>query len=418
MHSSNYTPLQNLSNNIADLVNDSARWHFNVISLQLNTLENFTEFDSDAPQYIKSLGFSSINKLMSNINDKAYIQGKVIFPSVSYKIDQKNTIAFSMGLRANGIYGVSHDNVGQFFSSDNSSNVSLNNEWLTGIVQAWTEYGLSYARKIKTTDKYAISAGVTLKLIQSGGSGYVEFSDLNATIKDETIQNFSVNLTYGVNSELYNISDDGKITFRGSTGLGVDIGISYIRKSNQAYKPYLYKLAFSANDIGGINNKSRKNVTRYKISITDVPYSRFNNIQTLDALIDSIETSVDIEKTSSKSFKQNLPIHYNLYFDYCFKPNWYINTVFSYKVNNYKNLIDKLSKDITSLTITPRYEKKKWGVYVPITHHSNLGFFGGLSARWKFIFLGSCVSFSNFINQETDKTEFYFGIDIPIGKVQ
>ncbi len=416
IHSSNYCPLQNLSNNVAGLVDDSSRWHVNIVSLQLDALKNLDHFESDAPNYIKKLGFSSINNLMSNINSQAYIQGKVLFPSISFKINDKNALAFSINIRANGLYGVSHSNVGKFFSTENATNSQLENEWLSGIVQSWTEYGLSYARKIIDNEKYTLSGGITLKLIQSGGSGYVELNNLSTIIENEMVKKFNVNITYGINKALYTITDDGKVKFNGSKGLGGDISFSYTKKSHTPNQIYKYKLALAINDIGNIRNKSNKNVNQYKVSISDTPYSRFNNIKTFSALVDSIEASVHIQKISSTKFKQDLPIRYNLMFDYCFYKNWFLNTVFTYKQNNYKKLVKNIGKDITSITLTPRYEKVKWGVYLPIAYHSTLGLYTGLSARWKFIFMGSSMNLSNIFEDKASKTEFYFGVDIPIGR--
>ncbi|WP_282037698.1 DUF5723 family protein [Saccharicrinis aurantiacus] len=416
IHSSNYFPLQNLANNVADLVLDSNKMHINAVSAHIYLQNQMLENESDAAQLIKKIGFSTMNSLMTSIESDTYVHGRILLPSVSYKLNEKNAFALSTSIRALGYFAASHKDVTKLFSEANYDQKmnGLADESLNGVVLTWTELNVSYSRLLIKNDQYSISGGITLKLIQSGGNGYVSLNGINLDYNDDKINNFDVDVNYALNDLIYEIGEDGKIKFDGDYAMGADIAFSFVKKDDRKTTPYHYKLGVAINDIGGLENRSSAMRSQYHVSIKDMPYERFNGITTVDQLVDSLNKSVEIYKNEKEGFSLDIPTRFNFYGDYCFTSKLYINASLSLSRNPYKTLLNVKYSNLFDSSITPRYETDTWGFFLPLGFHNITGFTSGIALKWRYFYIGSTRLISNLFNYDPNKMEAYLGVNIPI----
>ncbi|TLX77495.1 hypothetical protein E9993_02335 [Labilibacter sediminis] len=419
IHTSNYFPLQNISNNPSGIVTDSAKWHVNIFSGQIIFVNDINAQQGDDYKKLANMGILSLDKLLTSTNNATVISGNILFPSVSYKWNHKNAISMHLDLRANGIFRSSHTNISDLFSDvktpDNLED--LKDENLKGVVNTWTEYNITYSRLLVENEKHILAGGITLKFLQGGGSGYFDMDGIDVSYDKDKIKHLEFDLTYAFNETLWDITEDGKIKFDGDEGFGANIGLSYFYKStNQPHKPYLFKAGLSVRDIGYIRHKSDRGNKTYHVSMDDVPYSRFQGVETIEAFIDSVRSSVDFKEIRNGSYNLGLPTTFLLNVDYCHTPKLFLNATLNYQPSVYKNVVKSFKANFFKMTLTPRFENRTWGFYLPLAHQNYLGFSAGLAARWKSIFMGSTTLVSNIFKDDPDFSQFYFGFNIPIGK--
>jgi hypothetical protein len=146
----------------------------------------------------------------------------------------------------------------------------------------------------------------------------------------------------------------------------------------------------------------------------DVPYSRFQGIETIEALKDSIEKSIDYKELKGGGFKTNLPLTIAGNVDYCIRPNLFVNSTIVLRPNYYNKLVNIVEQNIWRGNVTVRYEKRKWGVYLPLSYSNVLGWNLGLSGRYGNFFIGSSTMLGNIISSGNTQQVLYFGMSIPI----
>ena len=419
IHTSNYFPLQNIANNPSGIVTDSVKWHINILSGQVVFVSDINNEETEVYKRLANAGILSLDKLLATTDNATIITGKIIFPSVAYKFNHKNALSIHFDMRANGIYRASHANIAEIFDNVQTPDglEDLQNENLKGVVNTWTEYNLTYSRLLFENEKHVLAGGITLKLLQGGGSGYFDMDGIDVSYNKDQINHMEFDLTYAFNEALHEIAEDGKIKFDGDNGIGANIGFSYFYKDpNQPKKPYLFRAGLTINDIGSIKHSKNRGNKTYHFEMDDVPYSKFHNITSISALVDTLKNSVDFTETEGGSYSLSLPTTYTLNGDYCYKPTLFLNASFSYQPSVYNNIVKSFKADFFTMRLTPRFENKTWGFYLPLGYNNILGVNAGIAARWKYIFAGSGTLIGNLFKSDGNTNQVYFGLNIPIGK--
>nr|WP_319397406.1 DUF5723 family protein [uncultured Carboxylicivirga sp.] len=419
VHSSRYFPLQNIYTQPSDLVFSDYKWNINLFSPQISLVNNMVFNESDFIKTLGRVGFNDLKYFFASEQTLLLARGRILLPSVSYKINPKHSVAFSTNLRVDGIYRSSNDEITNLFKGYDDPDLleDMADEYFKSVVNQWMEYSFSWSGIIWHQGAHTISGGANIKYLVGGGSGYVDLDGIKVMYGKEKIDYFKVDVSYAINKNLRETIDDGKIDLFGDNGLGFDMGFTYRYKPEGSVNiPYKYKLGFLVGDWGYVKHKDDVRRSTFRVAIDDVPYSRFSGVESIEALVDSLQKSVSIEEINSKAYTMKLPTNFVLSGDYCFHPNWYVNGLLSYQPGFYHNLLSVVNRNIWKVNITPRFENKTWGAYLPITY-SSIASKVGLSLRWKYLFMGSSTFVSNLIKEEKGRGEFYFGFNIPIGKL-
>ncbi len=418
IHSSRYFPLQNIFTQPADLVRADSRWNVNVLSTSIALKENFVFNESDYWSLVGKVGFGDLKFFLGSDESALVALGNVMLPSLSYKINHRHAVALTLRLRVNGIYKSSNSDLLKLFTgiSNPSGLTNLTNEYFKSVVNQWMEYGLGWSGVLWEQDGKLLTGGVNLKYLVGGGSGYLNMDGINVEYSKSDINHFDVQVSYAYNKNLSETISEGKIDLFGDRGVGLDLGLSYSYKpEGRDDIPYKYKLGLSISDLGAVKHRKEVDRSSFAVNISDVSFEWFSHIQSVQALIDSLKNSVDLLVVNQDSYKMDLPITYTMMADYSLYRNWYIEGLLSYQPGFYRRVSDVIRSRIWSLAVTPRFENRSWGVYLPFCYNS-LSTDLGLALRWKFLFLGSRNMLSNMISNSSGNGEFYFGINIPIGK--
>lgn len=418
VHSSPYLPFVGVINQPAELTRDNAKWNINMLAINATFLNNQSFVSSNFFDAMAKFGYNDLKYWLGSEESLVYLNGRIMAPSITYKLNDKHSFGLTAGIRAEGIYNSSNDDFLKLFNGGSTTD-DLKDEHFNSLVNSWVEYGVIWSSTLLKTENHWLTGGVVLKVLNGSGSGYLDMDGIDIKYNDEGIEHFNMKFSYGFNESLGKTIDGGDIIERsGDMGIGLDLGLSYSHLPDHLMGvkgvPYKVKYGFVVSDIGNITHSETQNQASYQVQMNDVPYSRFNGITTLEALKDSIEKSVDFVKNEKGSFKTKLPISIAGNIDYCVRPNWFINSTFVYKTKYYRDRMDVLKDDFWKANVTGRYETRKLGVYLPVSYSSILGWSMGISGRYRNFFIGSSTILSNLMERGTGHGLLYFGISIPI----
>ncbi len=424
INSSPYVPFVGITNQPAELTRHGAKWNINFLSANVGLLHNQSFAPNDIWDAMGKIGFGDLKYFLASEESLLFIKGRLMIPSITYKHNELHSFGVTVSVRADGVYNSSNDEILNIFRGIKNPEglQDIKDEYFRSLVNSWVEYGFVWSGTLFKDENKWLTGGAVLKLLQGSGAGYLEMDGIEVMFDKERIAYFDMNMSYGFNKSLDKTVDGGDIVeHSGDFGLGLDLGLTYSYLPDHLVGvkgiPYKYKLGFLIADIGYINHRDIKDQASYKVSMNDVPYSRFSGITSLEALKDSIEKSIDIEEVNGGSFKTNLPITLMATADYCFRPNWFVNTSLVYKPTYYSSLVKLVKTNLWSCNVTARYETRKLGIFLPVSYSSILGLDIGLSARYRNFFIGSSTALGNAIGIGNEQLIVHLGMSIPIGKL-
>lgn len=252
-----------------------------------------------------------------------------------------------------------------------------------GTASAWAELYASYARTIKDDGYSIMNAGVTIKYNRSLAGGYIKGKDVRY-IQDNDTSNLNGfiltngSLQYGYSSNIDNADSNQSVNkFLQPTysSISADIGIEYIFLSTEEIDeedPYTYKtkLGISIMDIGGdrfrYSRRSRFGNT-VKTGINDtILEAKFKPVKNMDDFNDSLAAIASPLSTLSGDFTIYKPTRLVINVDHRIRENFFINTELTLPLVSLAGKNYLYIKEINLLAVTPRWETKRFGAYMPV----------------------------------------------------
>lgn len=410
---SNYNGVVGVFSNPANVAQNNYKWDVNLFSIGVGVGNNNASFD------LKNIG--ELVKNDSLINQFIGTKGKssnallgvdLKALSVLISLDKKSGLALtSRGrfmINANELDGSlgkqiidGGDGDGITFPYTINSN---NNMRVTG--NAWSEVGLTYGRVLMDKGSHFIKAGLTAKYLAGVANAYVNVNKLKGTLTQNPVTDdvYLSNATGGLEIGTGGISledfDVAELTSFKSSGFGADLGVVYEFRpgygAGNETKGNKYKLrvGLSLQDIGSI--KYKKDLTNsggYNIDITGIEALNLNEVgdQPIDEIKDYLDSKPQyFTPTSSTgdSYKVSLPSLLNIDVDYHVTSGLYVNAGANINVvNTDKNFFN--SNYFNSFSVTPRFETKKLGVYLPLNYSELTSFNAGVALKLGPVYLGS-----------------------------
>ena len=258
-------------------------------------------------------------------------------------------------------------------------NYQDNNTW--DITQlAWAEIGLTYARKVYSSDYTLVAAGVTVKRLFGYAGLFLHTNNINYTvIDDSTFQIKNLKAEMGISMPLDYTTNQiaGSTSFRGG-GFGVDVGVTYTRLllpyrrqyfdrlCAQRYDDYLYRIGVALIDFGGITFKT--NAQKMAIDNRSSYWDQATriNFRSIDQIMDTLSYKFYGDTNTAmvaNKFTLWLPSALSVQFDYHFARNAFVNASLILPVPIAKATVHRPAE----LTITPRYEKRWLEVSMPVS---------------------------------------------------
>lgn len=255
-----------------------------------------------------------------------------------------------------------------------------------GAGAAWSELYASYTRTIIDDGYRIINAAVTVKYNRSLAGAYVIGSNINYVPDTDTSNANGFLLTagslqYGYSSNLDQVNsgnsfnDNRRALFQNArTSIGADVGIEYIfpstdEKDDDDYYAYKAKVGIAVMDIGGHrfghSSKSRAG-SAVKLGINDtILENKFRNVQDIDGFNDSLATIANNLVSLPGDFVVYAPTRLVINIDRRLQENIYLNAELTLPlIRLAKNTL--IIKDINLLTLTPRWENRTFGAYLPL----------------------------------------------------
>ncbi|HEX8461989.1 MAG TPA: DUF5723 family protein [Segetibacter sp.] len=416
----NYTGVNSVFFNPANIADSRYRFDFNLFSVSSNIGNDQASFS------LKNIGNSfntdSIsNKIFGQNADKSsgFVSTDFYGPSIMFNTGKKMAFAITTRARVMGnikdIDGKLVDKISKDISNDPSLpyTISTGNNMRFN-ANAWTEIGISAARVISDKGKHFFKAGASFKYLAGAGNAFINIGNLSGTIYEDRLKqdtylgNTTGQVATGFGGIRISDFEPEELTRMASTGFGADIGFVYeYRPNHENYKradgsgwqrnmnKYKWKVAFALLDIGSI--KYEKDLQRsggYNIDITGNERLYLSELDNVD--IDDYKNffnsrpqffTPDNTNTES-SYKVSLPTTLQLNVDYNLHSNLYINLASQFSLVNSTNKPYN-SSYYSTFTLTPRYEGRALGLYIPLSYNPLTNLNAGASVRFGPLFVGS-----------------------------
>ncbi|MDO1513071.1 DUF5723 family protein [Maribacter confluentis] len=358
-------------------------------------------------------GFAGLERYPLNDNE-IIVNAEVLGPSFMFSLNEKNSLAIYTRLRlASNFNNINGELFEGIYDGFPNSNFNFQQENLDFTTHAWAEIGGTYGRVLFNNTNNLFKGGITLKYLVGGGAVQGNSSSLTGAYDTQNEQvalngNFSYAVSFDDEQEAVDYFKEL------SYGFGTDIGFIYEYRN--------------ATTLADSNANNPRGFNQYKIkiglSIIDIGSITYTNAQitnyTIDANVNAQELEEDFIEVLDNNASQNvlrepiklsLPTSMNLNIDYNIYKKFYLN------LNYNQSLVNKVAffnnNGLNLITLTPRYESRIFGAYLPIST-SNLGKTAiGAGIRVGPLYLGSGTVFTN-LSKKSNMANVYLGLKIPV----
>jgi hypothetical protein len=387
IHGSSYAGSLGPSNNPSSIVHVPYSWDITPLAVQLKhttnavTVKNFSLLSG--PKDALVYGVNGTEKRY------AYTNQNIRLLNTRIKINPISAIAFGINVRSYSYLKTDkyswQDTVqtAKEFFSINTNSAPISAE-VAG--SAWAELYGTYAKTIKDDGNYILNGGITLKVVRGLGGAYANLKDLDYAIKVNTAAQKAYLLTNGLLQYGYsnnfdtinngNAASNRKAFFqRTFSRITADAGIEYILPSgDEEGSEYDYdtKIGISIMDIGSTKYTYSKNsriVQAGKANVTDsLLQSKFRSINSFDDLNDSLADVAGYIRNIDGDFFIKQPTRLIINVDRHLAKNIFINGELTVPLTasgpgtNNKLVV----RDMNLLALTPRWETKILGLYMPV----------------------------------------------------
>lgn len=414
--SSPFAGVNGIDVNPAYIVNNPRKWDVTVIGLNFGFANNYMGLKKSSlvkDEYGSYPAFNDddfLNKYISRRNNgkpiSVHVALNVTLPSFMFtRKKHKDAFAFTCKSRTYlNIDGINRDLADIAISGATSGNgidSSFFNQDFTGTrisvqTMIWNEYGITYGKTAMETKNERLNVAGRLKLLQGLYSMYVFLDDVKYKFYEkDSLLVLSTHVGYGHSPNLEFNQEALKFGFGGKPSFGLDLGATYefhaltdVRsrmpsesKTSPLQHDYKYKLGFSVQDLGWIKFLKPAHARDFTMEIDQT--LDFGTLQgSGDTPLADVEDSLNADypmDPSDDKFRMNLPTLLSLQGDYYAGKNISVNSTFNYAFQFKKN--ENKIHEITNFSITPRWDWKWLGFYMPVSYNKYSHVRMGATAR-------------------------------------
>jgi hypothetical protein len=402
LHGSDYAGAPAIFNNPASNVNSRHPWDITVFNLN-------TAFITNAI-YLKNFKFPSVSNtepilIPGTQNRTIHASFDIGLLNSMYKINSKTAIGAGIRLRTlnhfktnSFAYNDTITSFHQFLKANRTTNfVDANNRHA-----GWLEFDLNYGRTLFETPLRKINIGATLQIMKGISGAYASINRLSY-LESTTAFDTAYKITNGAGAYAYSSNYDNWSPYISTTGninqfvrntptaLGLSIGAEFLwfrdEYNGEENEPrqYNWKLGISILDIGFAKFKTSEytgNFGNPKTSLEDWQISnKLQGIADARGLRDSLATLFDTTTALPATFKMRIPTRVIINSDHYLGNNFYVNAQAS--LNLYSSSYGKTMnlRELSLLTLTPRWETRNWGLYLPIQYNTQGQFWTGAAFK-------------------------------------
>lgn len=268
--------------------------------------------------------------------------------------------------------------------------------------QQWTEWFVNASTLLRENKFEKVAVGANLKLLKGMSGVVIDIEGLEIDRQKNDQGHVSINYLagrYGYSKNLEELGKNSstdkqvKTLMNGSPfSLGLDIGFTYTRKrpvyiagfTNDKPTDYKWKLAVSITDIGRLKyplgSESRVvNGVKDNIDLNSIE-QRIQKTSTLNEFNDSLALLVNIQPWEG-AVSITLPTALRISFDKNLNDHFFINAHMVLDAAFLNVGADFKTRTVSYLTVTPRWENKRAGVYTPLYLNEYGSFMVGAAIR-------------------------------------
>lgn len=289
--------------------------------------------------------------------------------------------------------------------------------------QTFAEVGITYGKVFRDDYYNILKGGITLKYVSGFVAGSVYTESLEFIQKnDDTIGAIKGDLTalYTHNIGPYidnNAQNDFSSWFNkaGRWGFGLDIGVQYEYHPNGTPNeptPYLFSIAASLTDIGGIGYVADTGSGSYDLHITNVDTSQVRkwDFEGLNwYMVRMAQDTILNGGEKAQKFRMGLPTAFRLNADYnvSSKMNIAVNMLLNLRGNG-RNVYRPAY--VSYFNMTPSYGTNKFKIGVPFTVLGYQTLAIGANAQIGPFYIGSTSLFTTLIANRIRNIDAYIGL--------
>lgn len=384
LHGSSFAGGLGVANNPASIVNVPWKWDVTPLAAQVKhttnafTVQHFSLFSSSSNANVQIGEGAGERYLMAN-------QDMHLF-NTRIRLNGNSAIAFGANLRSmesvktSGITWMDSIKSVRQFMGANISNSPLETQIRAA---SWAELYGSYARTLTEHDRGKLVGGITIKVNRGLAGGYASGSGLYEApgqVHGQNgflLSNGSVSYGYSSNLDLWdsagtNQAKRKRFLQKTWSALSISLGVEYlIPSADEDEYSYDLKIGASLLDVG--YNKfqyspNSRSAVMNKANVSDSLIEKvFENINSAGQVPDSLASIAGSIKSLNGFFKIFQPARLVLNADKRIAGNLFINAELVIPLTPLMGRNSLYVQDMNLAALTPRFETRAFGFYVPVT---------------------------------------------------
>lgn len=405
VNGSSYAGSLGTGNNPASIVNTPWSWDITLFGVQAKAVTNILSIRN----YSLLSSPADARYQINNRNEARYANTNynLNLLNARYAFNRNNAVAAGINIRgytrassSRFAYIDTLHNMDQFLIL-NQGNIPLSADVISS---HWIEVYGSYARTIWDNDQSRLNAGITVRISRglAGGYGNLRNGSFEQIPGPETkygVKGLDAFYAYSSNfdkwdNDLSQSTNIRNFITNARAGIAIDLGAEYLIKeggirnfnnSDEEYWDYTWKIGASVLDIGYnqykySNNSRMFNGLKPGIEATDFD-QKFGTVKGIRGFNDSAATLFNSVRVPNGLFNILNPMRAVLNVDRFITQAFYVNAELSLNLTPLAGDQRLYAKELNFITVTPRWETKKFGFYLPAQFNSEKKFWVGAAVK-------------------------------------
>ena len=445
----NYSGITGVMLQPASIVDSRYKFDINLLSTDVNYSNNYFLLDRKAILKINKNNFDDYSTFKNNYLSEASLPAgqKVFFninnrtqlPGFMATTGKKSAIALNLQFRTmiQG-RGITQDFANLAFNNFYPSGVnpSIDASGISINSLSWAEVGFTYGRVLYSSGTSFLKAAITAKYLAGLSSISLSSNDLRMRVNGDSTFNFAssdVSYNHNKNADLNTLFD--KNFSPSANSFGIDAGLVYEYRGNldkfkyiksddetsydalrRDVSKYIFKVGVSLLDVGMFKFDKPADVNSFSANINnwDIKNAHYNSIKEFDT---ALASRVIANPNDPRSYNVYLPTALSGQLDVKFVRGLFLN-VMSYWPLDLGSAAGKRFTKYGFYTITPRYETRHFGIYIPYTVSQRNDFTDynqhllGVTLRLGPMFIGSSNLLSMTFNKTLRAADVHIGFKV------
>ena len=449
----NYTGVTGVLLQPASIVDSRYKFDVNLFTTGVNYSNNYFLLNRDAILKFNKNNFNDYQTFKSKYlteaaipaNESVYfnISNRTQLPlSFMATLSKKSAIAFSIQSRSmiqgrnfsQDLANVAYN--GFYYPPLNNRPIDVSNFSINSL--SWVEAGLTYGRVIYSKGKHFLKAAFTAKYLGGIASLNMGSSNFRISVNNDSSINFNTtNFQYN-----HNKGADFDMVFNknyrpDASSFGFDAGLVYEYRGNLSHFKYIktedgksyeadrrdvnkytFKLGVSLLDAGMFTFDKPQNVNSFSANVTNwnLHNSHYTTIKQFDT---ALASRVVANPNDPRQYNVYLPTALSVQLDIHFIWGLYVNAM-AYRPVTMGSSSGSHFNDYGYYTITPRWERRHFGIYIPYTFidKNNITNYNqnmlGATIRLGPVFLGSSNLGTMAFNKNLRAADVHIGFKVGI----